>query len=71
MLRSLVGSEMCIRDSFSDGAQSESIQDGENEEAEVPLGDVFGDPPPSNDNESFPNLPEAPAPPPTFNPFEN
>ena len=40
-------------DPFSDGAQSESIQDGENEEAEVPLGDVFGDPPPSNDNESF------------------
>ena len=58
-------------DPFSDGIEPESIQEGEIEEAEVPLGDVFGDPPQSNNNESFPGLPEAPPPPPTFNPFEN
>ena len=42
------------------------------EEEDVPLGDVFGAPPATdNQEENEPTIPDAPPPPPAFDPFEN
>ena len=57
---------------FDPFGESPDNQESNNNPEEVPLGDVFANPAPTESNKNgFTEFPEPPPPPPTFDPFEN
>jgi len=58
--------------SFDPFAEPQNAESPNSNTEDVPLGDVFGDPPPATgENPTPPSFPDEPPPPPAFDPFDN